>query len=188
MSSKQPNTATATGSGADPAATAAVTVEDLTKEELSKLLLTKLTDATDIWGATRKELLDIAAQCEISTLSREDLQEVWPLGRPTAREAAVNKRRAKAFEEQLTERYTRHRIARDATRSTLPSKFLLTQLFVLTVLSLCKRQYGSLSAAKQATVQWLGFAPPPPPPCPKPNWLQRVTPWLKHGRPGECTP
>lgn len=163
------------------------TVEDLTTQELSMLLLTKLTDSAQIWGASREELQEFAAENGITALSDEDMREVWPLGKPSESANAEAGRRAKDFEAQLTERYERARIARETTRVALPSKVLIGQLLLVFVLTWSRQRYGSVAAAKEAMVQWLGWAPPAPPPsCPSPTWLQRATPWFKNGEPREC--
>jgi hypothetical protein len=162
-------------------------VEDLTTQELSMLLLTKLTDSAQIWGASREELQECAAENGITVLSDEDIREVWPLGKPSESANAETERRAKDFEAQLTERYERARIARETARVALPSKVLIGQLMLVFVLTWSRQRYGSVAAAKEATLQWLGWVPAaPPPPCPSPTWLQRATPWLKNGESREC--
>ena len=162
-------------------------VEDLTTQELSMLLLTKLTDSAQIWGASREELQECAAENGITVLSDEDIREVWPLGKPSESANAETERRVKDFEAQLTERYERARIARETARVALPSKVLIGQLMLVFVLTWSRQRYGSVAAAKEATLQWLGWVPAaPPPPCPSPTWLQRATPWLKNGESREC--
>ena len=162
-------------------------VEDLTTQELSMLLLSKLTDSAQIWGASREELQECAAENGITVLSDEDIREVWPLGKPSESANAETERRAKDFEAQLTERYERARIARETARVALPSKVLIGQLMLVFVLTWSRQRYGSVAAAKEATLQWLGWVPAaPPPPCPSPTWLQRATPWLKTGESREC--
>lgn len=162
-------------------------VEDLTTQELSMLLLSKLTDSAQIWGASREELQECAAENGITVLSDEDIREVWPLGKPSESANAETERRAKDFEAQLTERYERARIARETARVALPSKVLIGQLMLVFVLTWSRQRYGSVAAAKEATLQWLGWVPAaPPPPCPSPTWLQRATPWLKNGESREC--
>ena len=162
-------------------------VEDLTTQELSMLLLSKLTDSAQIWGASREELQECAAENGITVLSDEDIREVWPLGKPSESANAETERRAKDFEAQLTERYERARIARETARVALPSKVLIGQLMLVFVLTWSRQRYGSVAAAKEATLQWLGWVPAaPPPPCPSLTWLQRATPWLKNGESREC--
>ena len=166
-------------------------LNDLTARELSMLLLTKLNDddaTSATWCASKQELLEIAEEHGITHLSDEDILEVFPLGIQATRASAAATRRAQAYGAKMTDRFERARIARAATKTTLPSLFLVGQIFLLAVFALAKQRHGSLGAAKEAAVQWLGWAPPPPlPPCPKPAWWQRVTPWLNHRNPEHCT-
>lgn len=150
-------------------------VDDLTTQELSMVLLVKLPNATHVWGASREEMLEIAEGNGITVLDDREVRELWPAGRPRADAAAAH--RARAAEAEMTARFERARFARAQSRTTLPSVFLVGQLVVLLGLMVARQRYGSLTAARQTAIQWLGMAAPP---CPPPTWFQSMTPWLDH--------
>jgi len=187
MAETPPTAATDTSSDAPlrQAAGAPVTIHDLTCHELSMILLSKLTDAAHIWGSSHEELLDIAKENGILAISNADLREIRPLGSQSLNANAIVRRRAKAFEEQVAERYERARIARETTRYRTP-KLVLMQIAIIFAVSLAYEWYGSLEAAKTAGALWLGWATPPPPPCPPLTWLQQIAPWMAESRPSHC--
>ena len=151
-------------------------VRDLNTSQLRYLLLAKLPPGVGVvaWGADHAELLELAAENGVSTLTEEDIEEVGPAGddvKQAGRSASVDMER----------RLKRARVKRELERNSSNWKFS-AQMILITLLALV--QAGKLQSVKA----WLGMAPPALPTCEPPTVWQSTLPFLfdQPGAQGEC--
>ena len=148
---------------------------DLSTPQLRHLLLAKLHPSAGVaaFGADRHELLSLAAEHEVHTLSPADVDEV--ASNPRVQPAI------EAFHRDQERRYRRTRpVLRDdaANSRTVLSGQLLVLLFIAFA------QAFRRTSAGVVVMRWVGFESLPP--CPPPSWSQRLGISNMPGSNGEC--
>ena len=153
-------------------------VSDLSTSQLRTYLLSKLhpTIGVNAFGATRKELLEMADENELYVLSAMDIEDLGPEVPPASLSNVAK---------DIEGRIKRGKHVRAQGRDAATWKLWAQTVVVVVIFLVRSDSFGF----KQTLANW-GLATPPPPKlpfCPPPRWWQRpLPPWLKPGAKGEC--
>ena len=154
-------------------------VQHLTTAQLRNLLLIKLPMGVGVnaWGASREELLEMAAENGIDALTEDDMDEIGP----AMPEKTKANKSAEDTRFELEKRMNRARQARELARPQW--KFTLQMVMVVIIGFLQGRKLDVIKVS-------LGLKEAPPPPLPRCEplpWWQKPLPWIpRPGSHGEC--